>query len=233
MKVAIMQPYIFPYVGYFQLIKAVDVFVFYDDVNFIKKGYINKNTILLEGKAHDFTLPCHKISQNKLINETYVAYDNPAFDKLIKTFDVAYKSAPNYEFVKPLFYRALNGKPLSIAELAEHSVIEVCKYLGLKTQFLTASKLNLDNRHLNRADRLIDTTTQLDSNYYINAIGGQKLYSKDYFEERNVKLDFLQPNLKKYDQGMEQFIPGLSIIDALMWCSIEEVIGLLEDYQLV
>lgn len=233
MKVAIMQPYIFPYLGYFQLVKAVDSFVFYDDVNFIKRGYINKNTFLLNGQPHDFTIPCEKISQNKLINETNVAYDSPAFNKLLKTFDVAYKDAPNFEDIRQLFSNVFNCKPPTIAALAAKSIKETCFYLGLNTEFQTSSQLHLDNRHLDKADRLIDITTNLQSQHYVNAIGGQKLYDKAYFAKLGVQLNFLQPHLKPYNQGIESFVPGLSILDALMWCNKEQVRSLVDDYQLV
>ncbi len=153
MKIAIMQPYIFPYIGYFQLIHATDVFVFYDDVNYINKGWINRNRILLNGKEHLFTLPCKEASQNKLIMDIEVLEDAKAINKLLATMQAAYRKAPNFNEVYPMAERVLNeGQGAKQSEVTAGSVKAVCEYIGLRRTFKTSSEC-YDNRELKKADR--------------------------------------------------------------------------------
>ena len=137
MKVAIMQPYFLPYLGYFQLVGAVDTFVFFDDVNFIKKGWINRNNVLIDNKAHLFTIPLKKVSQNKMINETCIS-DYPAWKKqFIQLVETGYKKAPFYNEIYEWLQELLNRKDFElVSELAAESIISVAKLLGLNTRFM-------------------------------------------------------------------------------------------------
>lgn len=227
-----MQPYVFPYIGYFQMIAAVDLFVLYDDVNFIKKGWINRNKILVNGKEYMFTVPCQKVSQNKLICKTEIAKDNE-FDKLLKTLEFAYHDAPFFSTTVDLVTSILFPAPEYIHELASRSIIEISNYLGLKTEFVS-SQDRYDNQHLKKAERLIDICHQEKRFNYINAIGGQALYSKDYFEQKGVSLNFLKVNNFSYNQLNHQFVPWLSIIDILMFNSKQKIVDeFLNNYELI
>src|SRR5690554_4605276 len=147
MKLAIMQPYIFPYIGYFQMIKAVDKFVFYDDVNFIKKGWINRNRILVNGKDFMFTIPLEKTSQNNLILESHIKQEvyTEWRNKIYITLEQNYKSSPYYNDTIELITKVFNQNKISISELAIESIKKVSEYLGLNTIFLKSSD-NYDNR---------------------------------------------------------------------------------------
>ena len=229
-----MQPYIFPYIGYFQLIHATDVFVFYDDVNYINKGWINRNRILLNGKEHLFTLPCKEASQNKLIMDIEVLEDAKAINKLQATMQAAYRKAPNFNEVYPMAERVLNeGQGAKLSEVAAGSVKAVCEYIGLSRTFKTSSEC-YDNRELKKADRLIDICHREGIKEYVNPSGGQEIYTKEYYGEQGISLSFLVPGRRDYMQFDNSFVPWLSILDVLMFNSKEEIRNnILPQYQLI
>ena len=140
MKVAIMQPYFFPYIGYFQLIDSADIFVFYDDVNYIKRGWINRNRLLVNGKEKFFTIELSKQSQNKLINETEILADTKSFDELLKMIRLNYNRAPNFKATYSLIEYILRRPYKSISELAISSVTSISDYLSIDTEFKISSK---------------------------------------------------------------------------------------------
>lgn len=233
MNVGIMQPYMFPYIGYFQLIKAVDVFVLYDDVSFIKKGWINRNRILLNNTAKLITFPCVKASQNKLINEVQVNLNDKAFSKLLMTIRHAYLRAPNFSKVFPLVEFILTRSVKTISELSSYCVIEISKYLNLETKFIYSSVAFSDSKDFEKSDRLISICKTLNATNYINAIGGVGIYGKSFFEENGISLSFLKPSLEAYHQFSEEFVSGLSIIDVLMFNSVEQIKDMISQYELL
>lgn len=233
MKITIMQPYIFPYIGYFQLIKSVDTFVFYDDVNFIKRGWINRNKILINGKESLLSFPCIKASQNKKINEVGINMEDPQYNKILKSIYSTYKKAPYFETVYPIIEKCFDSKNKNIADFSIDSVRSVCNYLGFQTTFKVSSHEHPKTQHLDKADRLIEISKIEQIENYVNAIGGQEIYQKEYFRNKEIKLSFLKPHLTEYNQFKNTFVPGLSIIDVLMFNSIEEITKMLNQYELV
>jgi hypothetical protein len=233
MSVAIMQPYFFPYFGYFQLVQAVDHFVFYDDVMFIKKGWINRNRILMQGKDFLFTIPLEKQSQNKSIRHSSVSWGGDFPNKFISQFDSAYKKAPYYVEVRALVMEVLDNKFESLADLTAESIRATWAYLGLEKKFYQSSELTI-SEDLGRAERLIEITKSLGQRTYINAVNGQELYEKEFFKKDGIDLYFLNPSLAPYVQGLtKEFISGLSMIDVLMWNKKEEVVKRLRNFQLI
>ncbi|RXK48187.1 WbqC family protein [Aquirufa rosea] len=233
MSVAIMQPYFFPYLGYFQLVQAVDDFVFYDDVMFIKKGWINRNQILLQNKSFLFTIPLEKQSQNKSIRESNIAWGSEFPNKWLQQLQSAYKKAPQYVPVMELIESILQKKTETIADLAADSVMATWQYLNLEKRFHFSSQMNV-SRELERAERLISITESLGSKHYINAKNGQELYQKEYFAQHGVQLNFLNQSLPSYSQGnLSNFLPGLSMIDVLMWNSNEDIKSMLAAFTLI
>ncbi|MDO4763880.1 MAG: WbqC family protein [Flavobacteriaceae bacterium] len=233
MKIAVMQPYLFPYLGYFQLVNSVDKFVFYDDVNFIKRGWINRNRILVGENPVYFTMSLENASQNKLINEISLFEKKECIDKIIKTITQNYKKAPYFQptidVVQSLFEKDIN----SISELAIESVRMVSDYLDINTDFLISSKNFPHTRSFERADRLIQIAKELDGETYINAIGGQELYEKSYFKDKGLYLYFLNPQNIVYSQFEKEFQPHLSIIDVMMHNSLEDIKRFLNQYDLI
>lgn len=233
-KLAIMQPYIFPYIGYFQMIKAVDKFVFYDDVNYIKQGWINRNRILNNNSDFLFVVPIEKISSFTLINETKIKqnlYQNWV-QKFLKTIQLNYRKAPYFESVFELIQPILNQDKKTISELAILSITEISKFLNIKTEIIISSE-KYKNSGLERQARLIDICKQEESTHYINALGGQELYQKEDFKKEGIRLDFIQPLPIEYSQFHHKFVPWLSIIDVLMFNSLEETNVMLSQFELI
>ncbi len=218
-----MQPYFFPYIGYFQLIKATDIFVLYDDVNFINRGWINRNRILVNGADVMITVPCKDASQNKLIKDVELVQDAKTMQKLLATIKMAYSKARYFTDVYPMLERTLMGEAtISLADLACASIVNTCNYLGIKREFKKSSE-QYNNRDLKKADRLIDICKIEGAKKYINMPGGKEIYTKEYYAENGVELDFLVPRNVEYPQFKNAFVPWLSIIDVLMFNSREDI----------
>jgi hypothetical protein len=230
MKVAIMQPYFFPYIGYFQLINAVDTFIFYDDVNFIKNGWINRNRILLSGESHYLTVQIKGASPNKLIKEVEFI-DNRL--KLLKTIEQAYKKALFYYSVLPVLYDCLTINTNKISELAQYSVIQTCKYLEIDKKFEQSSISYSNTKSLQKAERLQQICLLNQADNYYNPIGGKSIYNKQDFSDKNINLFFIEPQKFEYKQFNNAFIPWLSIIDVLMFVDKVTIKKNLNNYILV
>lgn len=219
-----MQPYVFPYIGYFQLIYAVDLFVFYDDVNYINRGWVNRNRILASNKDQLFSIPCKDASQNKLIRDVLLLNDKKETQKIVTTIKTNYKKAPFFDEIFPLVEKIFNGDSKTISDLAIKSITEISAYLNLSTKYKISSQ-SYSNRELKKGDRLIDICHIEKEKNYINPSGGKEIYTKAYFKEKNIDLQFLVPDIYTYKQFKNSFIPWLSIIDILMFNSKEEITG--------
>jgi hypothetical protein len=234
--IAVMQPYIFPYLGYFQLIKAVDEFVFYDDVNFIKQGWINRNQILNKNTALGFSIPLEKISSYKTIKETHINLNSYAKwkKKFLRTLEQNYLKAPYFDAIYNLVYRIIDSpESNSIADLAIKSNEQIANYLDIQTKFIKSSEQFSDSRSLERTHRLFNICHKQHADTYVNALGGQDLYQKSDFASNDLRLYFLKATLKSYKQFDGDFVSGLSIIDVLMFNSKDQCLELLNDYKLV
>lgn len=231
-----MQPYIFPYIGYYQLINYVDKFVVYDDVNFIKQGWINRNNLLVQGKPFLFTIPLKEPSSFSKINEIYVNYNLfiPWKNKFLKTLEQSYKKAPYFQNVYDLVEKVMDftEAEAKISEIATKSIVDTCNYLHIDTQFVLTSAF-YENDSLSGKERVIDICEREGASRYINPIGGQELYDKDYFKSRGLELNFMKSQPLTYKQFNNEHIPWLSIIDVLMFNSVEEVKGFLDNYDLI
>ncbi len=227
-----MQPYIFPYIGYFQLINAVDKFVIYDDVNFINKGWINRNRILNNGKDSLFSIPLKEASQNKLINEIEVNWDSAWKSKFLKTIEQSYKKAPFYQEVLTIIEQTLQIDNEPISKVIENNLRLICHYLNIHTEIVSSSSI-YQNTHLKAQERILDICLQEKATQYINPIGGLELYDKDFFEAKNIKMNFIQSNPIEYKQYKNEFVPWLSMIDVLMFNSKEQIKEFLDNYELV
>jgi len=234
MTIAVMQPYVFPYIGYFQLINAVDKFVFYDDVSFIKQGWINRNKILVSGKEFLFTVPLEKASSFNFIKDTkinramYIQWMN----KFILTIDQNYSKAPYADNIKVLLQEILSSEFSSISDLAIETIVRISAYLDIKTEFVRSSE-TYNNKDIDRQQRLIDICKKENADHYINALGGQELYQKEDFSKEGIKLNFIKSKPIVYQQLKNEFVPWLSIIDVLMFNNKKEIHELLNQYELI
>lgn len=226
-RLAIMQPYFFPYVGYFQLVAAVDTFVFYDDVAFIKQGWINRNRLSLSGRTSWFTLPVVGGSSNLKINELEVQAGDVWRRKMLASVKQSYGKAPFFEHAYGLLADLLLSGESSLSEIAQRSVVNVARYIGLTTEFL-ASSGRYGNEEMCGAERVLDICKRERAVEYHNLPGGRTLYSADEFSAAGVELRFVEPNLTAYRQMAEPFEPGLSMLDVLMFNDRQALLRLLE-----
>jgi hypothetical protein len=216
MKLGIMQPYFFPYIGYFQYIAASDKFIFYDDVAFIMRGWINRNYIRLHHKKHLITVPLANASPNRTIREVEIAMTQEWQGKILTILRQAYAKAPGFENVFPLIETLFKAEYSGIAELAKASIRLVCSYLDLAIDFVDSAEV-YNNSHLKREQRVIDILKNENFPACIVPLGGKDLYDKDYFKNHGIDLFYIKPVIEEYSQQAREFLPSLSIIDVLMF----------------
>ena len=222
MKLAIMQPYIFPSIGYFQLMSAVDKFVIYDDVNFINRGWVNRNRILVNSKEHMFTVPLKKASQNVLIKDLELIVSEKWKNKFLKTLEHAYGKAPFFENVFSIVYKVINTKSKFIKDWHLKSFRLINKYLGIDTIIVESSSI-YKNKILKGQNRILDICIKEKTDQYINPIGGKELYNSELFMNHGIKLNFLETEELNYNQFSSEFVPWLSMIDVMMFNTLDKI----------
>lgn len=208
---------------------AVDKFVFYDDVNFIKQGWINRNRILLYEEDYLFTLELKGSSSFKKINDIEIGNNR---DKLLKTFRQAYIKAPYFREVEPLLKVIFESPEKNLAKFIIESNQLIINYLNINTEFLISSSIEKDNS-LKGKLKIIEICRNLGATSYVNAIGGKDLYLESDFINAGLSLKFLQSPHMEYRQFANAFIPWLSIIDVMMFNSVYEISKMLDSYDLI
>lgn len=232
MKIAIMQPYFFPYIGYFQLISAVDKFIIYDDVNFINKGWINRNNILVNGKAGLISVPLNGASQNRLIKDIAPILEQKWRNVILKTIEQNYKKAPQFNNVFSLLNQTISTTRITnMSEFNYLGIKSICDFLGIMTSIIPSSEI-YKNNELKGQYRILDICKIENASNYLNPIGGIEMYSRDLFHNEGIVINFVKSDLPSYKQFDENFIPGLSIIDILMFNDKNEIREMLNKYQL-
>jgi hypothetical protein len=223
MKIAIMQPYFLPYLGYFQLIASVDKFVIYDDVSFIKRGWINRNHINIQGQAKLITVPLQNGNRGVPICDVRIGGKKDFWPrKMLRTVELAYSKAPMFSEVFPWFEQLLLSSGDLISRVNVAAIRWVCDRCFLETDIVETSR-RYANGELDRVARLADICKCELADCYINAKGGQALYTQSMFNSYGIRLRFLDPELIPYRQCSKDFIPGLSILDVLMNCEPSEI----------
>lgn len=221
MKVAIMQPYFLPYIGYFQLIGAVDAFVVYDNIKYTKKGWINRNRLLQNGSDVMFSLPLKKDSDFLDVVERELAEE---FDrtKLLNQFRGAYRRAPYFEQTFPLLERIVRYEDSNLFRYIHHALIATCAHLGIGVDIRISSGAGIDHS-LKGQDKVLALCRAMGADTYINAIGGTELYLREDFEAHGIELKFIKSRPFEYPQFGAPFVPWLSIVDVLMFNSLDAV----------
>jgi hypothetical protein len=220
-RTAIMQPYFLPYIGYFQLIAAVNLFILYDNIKYTKKGWINRNRFLSNGTDVTFSLPLKGDSDLLDIRERDLASDFNC-DKLINQLAGAYRKAPHFKDAFPLIEQILRQKENNLFQFIYHSIVLVCRHIGISTEIRISSDIPIDHA-LKNQDKVIALCKAVGTNVYINAIGGIDLYSKDDFRSHCIELKFVRSKPFMYRQFGDDFVPWLSIVDVLMFNSRETI----------
>lgn len=234
MKVAIMQPYFFPYIGYFQLLQAVDVFVIYDNIQFSKKGWINRNRILVNEKDEYFTLPLKKDSDYLNVVDRKLS-DNFEQDKVktLRKIKECYRKAPFFDEAFPLVENAFNYQSGNLFDFILNSLKLQLEFLGIfSTEIVISSSLEIDHS-LKSQDKVIAICESLKASAYFNPIGGLDLYDTESFEKQNIKLNFMKSNPIEYPQLGNAFVPWLSIIDVMMFNDKATIKKYLDDFSFV
>jgi len=227
---AIMQPYFFPYIGYWQLLKAADRFIIYDDVTYIKSGWINRNRILINGQAAYFTVPVSKQSSNKPICDISLLNNDTWHKKLLKMLQVSYGRAPYFNNIYPLLQQIIQPDTKNLSTYLQSTMTGLSNWLGINTQFVVSSG-KYDNTHLSGQERIIDICKAENADVYLNLPGGMSLYDPNVFRDQSIELKFLCPLNIQYRQFKNNFIPHLSIIDLLMFTPKEKVTSMLSEWE--
>jgi len=220
-RVAVMQPYFLPYVGYFQLIASVDKFIIYDNIKYTKKGWINRNRLLAGGTDQLFSLPLRSGSDSLHVRDRALADDfQPR--KLLDQFHGAYRSAPEFARVYALLERIVLHSDRNLSAYILHSVKAVCAELGISTVIQASSEVEIDHA-LKHQEKVLALCAATAATTYVNAIGGTELYSKEDFAARGVELRFIRSRPLEYPQFGQAFVPWLSIVDVMMFNPPERV----------
>jgi WbqC-like protein len=222
-KIAIMQPYFFPYIGYFQLITAVDEFVIYDNIEYTKRGWINRNRILVNGRATYITLPLKRDSDFLDVYQRFLA-DSWSQDRkaMLNKIANAYRKAPNFRPVFPLIEKCILFDEKNLFQFVLNSVSLVNEYLQIPTPILVSSTVSI-HHELKAKEKVVALCKARNAVEYLNPIGGVNLYHKDEFEREGIGLHFIKSNDIIYKQFDNDFAPWLSIIDVMMFNSREKI----------
>ena len=231
MKVGIVQPYFFPYLGYWQLINAVDKYVIFDDVNYIKRGWINRNRILNDGSIQYLNVYLKAVSQNKLINDIEVDCEGSA-TKDLQIIRNAYCKAPYFDTAFPVIECILKQSEHNLARYNGNAIKIILDYLNVDTELLYSSEIAKDNS-LRGQEKIMSICESLGATEYVNAIGGQELYNSAFFAQKGMKLFFLKTDDIRYKQFGDVFYEDLSIIDVMMFNSRDTIIDYLGQYTLI
>jgi hypothetical protein len=229
--IAIMQPYFMPYIGYWQLMAAVDQFVVYDNIQYTKKGWINKNRFLRNGSAAVFSLPLKRGSSFLNVKDRYLSDDfQKEAARLLRQIEGSYKHAPNFEATFTLFEKCMTYDNKNLFDFIYNSIIVIKEHMGIKTRIIISSSINIDHSLLS-ADKVKAICHALKAKKYINPIGGSELYSKNDFHSDGIELLFHQSLPVKYKQFEHKFQPWLSVIDVLMFNCKDQLSACLKKYE--
>lgn len=234
MKIAIMQPYLFPYIGYFSLIRNTDYFVFFDTPQYIRKGWINRNRILgANGKDVYFTVPVEKCPRETPIKDVKISYHENWKEKWMGQLTIYKKRAPYYPMVMQLVQDVLNSDTQYISEMAIDSVIKTCQYLGIGLDYNIYSRMNLPLFEVGAPDEWALRITQaMKYDTYVNPPGGKAFFNANKYRNANIELEFLTQEIQEYNQRVREFVPGLSILDVMMFCTPEEIVNMMDLYKI-
>jgi hypothetical protein len=232
MIVAIMQPYFFPYIGYFQLMKAVDCFVFYDDAQYMKGGWINRNRILQNGAAAWWTFPIERDDFRLPIDQRRYARSPERTRSLLGKLDGAYREAPHFASTRALTADYFNDSHSVVSAFNQMHLADIARRLDIRCEFLLSSQLDQDSA-LGGEARVIDLCRGLGATHYLNAMGGTALYNAATFARAGIELGFVQPAMTDYPQLGRPHVPFLSIIDVLMFNPIERVRAMLDRHAIM
>lgn len=230
-----MQPYFFPYIGYYALIKNTDKWIIFDEVQFIRHGWIERNRILKPNEGWQYiSVPLEKHSREVLIKDIKIRNTEDWKEKIIKQLDHYKKRAPFYTPVITLLKTVFLLQTDNITLLNAHLISESCKYIGISFNYEIYSKMNLKIEPvIEPGDWALNISKAIGATCYINPPGGIEIFDKVKFKRAGIDLKFLKIKLKDYNQQRTIFEPGLSIIDVMMFNSPDVICEMLNQYELI
>jgi hypothetical protein len=232
-KTAIMQPYFLPYIGYWQLINAVDIFVVYDNIKFTKKGWFNRNRILEAGHDRRFTLPIKKDSDFLPVDQRYLGDDSQAqIDRTLRIIHSNYRRAKHFSRAYPVIEKCFQYPNKNLFEFIFNSIKLICSYLDIDTKIVISSDVKIDHS-LKAGKKVIAICKAEGTTMYINTIGGIELYDAKEFASNGIDLKFIKSDAIEYQQFDDEFVPGLSILDIMMFNDKAQIKRMLEQYELI
>ncbi len=232
MWLSIMQPYLFPYIGYFQLMSACDTFVIFDDVQYIRRGWVNRNRILVNGEPHWITMPVESADYYLPINQRKYLLDDRLALRLRRRIAGAYATAPQFDSVMPIIDEILSYEDDNVARFNTNLLKCIASYIGIQTPIRISSSIDKDNS-LSGQGLVIDLCRRLGASGYINPIGGTELYQSSRFSVYGMELRFLNSMADEYAQYENTHVKALSIIDVLMFNDQEAIKSMLSQYRLI
>lgn len=232
MIVSIMQPYLFPYIGFFQLMSSCDLFVIYDDVQYIKGGWINRNKILIDGEPQWITLPVANADFHLPINQRDYLLNDRLVPRFRRRIVGAYASAPYFDKVMPVIDEILRLDDSNVARFNTHQLRKLASYIGIEPKIQISSSIDKVDG-LTGQGRVIDLCKKLGAQIYVNPIGGVELYQPERFRERGIELRFLKSAASGYQQFNDNPIGSLSIIDVLMFNDLNTIKVMLSQCSLI
>ena len=230
--IAVMQPYFFPYIGYWQLIQSVDRFIIYDDVNYIKGGWINRNRLMINGNPTYITALLQQASSYKRICDIDVQPTLVWRDKLVRMVEMTYKKSTYFAEVFPLVEKLIRYDAENLADYLAYQLQALARFMGINTEFIISSRC-YENEYLSGQARILNICEREAANTYINPQGGQTLYDAEIFRNTGVELYFTVMRPLLYKQKSKEFVPYLSIIDVLMENSLVDMQRHLNSYELL
>jgi hypothetical protein len=233
MRLAIMQPYFMPYIGYFQLINSVDKFIIYDNIQYTKRGWINRNRILVNGKDQLITLPIKKDSDylNVVERELSESWSKDK-DKMLNIIKSSYNKAPYFQETFELISKCVNNSETNLFNFIYDAINILNSYLDIKTPIIVSSTVEIDHT-LKSQDKVLSICKSQNAEVYINSIGGVELYERKTFDQKGIRLNFIKSNPIQYKQFSSEFVPWLSIVDVMMFNSKEQIKNYLTQYTLI
>lgn len=232
-----MQPYIFPYIGYFQLINYTDKWVIFDDTQYISKGWVNRNRILhpdINKEWQYFTVPVKKHSRESRITDIEINDDKKWRDEFLGKLTSYKKKAPYYLETIQFVGDCINYKNSSLTDWVIYTLDKTCAYLNVPFNYSIYSGIEVDTDNINHAGQwALEISDALGADEYVNPVGGYNIFNENEFLERNIALCYLKANIKPYIQRRGNFVPGLSIIDIMMWNDKEMICEMLSDFEII
>jgi hypothetical protein len=232
-----MQPYAFPYLGYYQLINYADQWVVFDDVQYITRGWINRNRILhpeSEKEWQYFTIPARKHNNKTLINAIEINHELQWKQELLGKLSFYRKKAPFYQEAVNLVEDCLDFDSDDLSPWLVSALEKTCEYLGIPFRYSIFSRSEIDVAKIEHAGHwALEIADSMGANEYVNPPGGVSIFKEREFLDRGIELQFLRPKLNAYAQKRHSFVPGLSILDVIMWNEPDSIRLMLGDFDLL